>query len=153
MKYIVGAKDVFHKTSLRSIMIKVNIVLTRGGVMVQIFITNLHALKPLGFKKKAKLFKTENGFYKLINIQNSQYGDDFYINIGIHPIGLPRLITDQLLIKENSSIFDCILQTRIEPIHMKQNRLLHNVSHETIDIRITFLLFSTGFKCGRLMRI
>ncbi|GAB6435913.1 DUF4304 domain-containing protein [Bacillus luti] len=104
--------------------------------MVQIFITNLHAaLKPLGFKKKRQnFFKTENGFYKLINIQNSQYGDDFYINIGIHPIGLPQLITDQLLIKENSSIFDCILQTRIEPIHMKQNRLLHNVSHETIDI-------------------
>lgn len=61
-------------------------------------------------------------------------GDDFYIHIGVHPIGLPQLITDQLLIKENISIFDCILRTRIEPIHMKQNQLLHNVSHETIDI-------------------
>ncbi len=46
----------------------------------------------------------------------------------------PQFITDQLQIKENISIFDCILQTRIEPIHMNQNQLLHNVSHETIDI-------------------
>ncbi|MCC2390114.1 DUF4304 domain-containing protein [Bacillus pacificus] len=103
---------------------------------VQHSIANLHAaLKPLGFKKKRHTFcKTENGFYKLINIQKSQFGDDFYIHIGVHPIGLPQLITDQLLIKENISIFDCILRTRIEPIHMKQNQLLHNVSHETIDI-------------------
>ncbi|ASI80881.1 DUF4304 domain-containing protein [Bacillus cereus group sp. Bc002] len=103
---------------------------------VQSSMANLHAaLKPLGFKKKRHTFcKTENGFYKLINIQKSQFGDDFYIHIGVHPIGLPQLITDQLLIKENISIFDCILRTRIEPIHMKQNQLLHNVSHETIDI-------------------
>ncbi|EPY7712160.1 TPA: DUF4304 domain-containing protein [Bacillus pacificus] len=103
---------------------------------VQSSMANLHAaLKPLGFKKKRHTFcKTENGFYKLINIQKSQFEDDFYIHIGVHPIGLPQLITDQLLIKENISIFDCILRTRIEPIHMKQNQLLHNVSHETIDI-------------------
>ncbi|MEB9506584.1 DUF4304 domain-containing protein [Bacillus anthracis] len=103
---------------------------------VQNSIANLHAaLKLLGFKKKRHTFcKAENGFYKLINIQKSQFGDAFYINIGVHPIGLPQLITDQLLIKENISIFDCILRTRIEPIHMKQNQLLHNVSHETIDI-------------------
>lgn len=102
----------------------------------QDFITNLHAaLKPLGFKKKRHTFsKADNGFYKIIHIQKSQFGDDFYINIGVHPIGLPQLITDQLQVKENISIFDCILRTRIEPIHMKQDQLLHNVSHETIDI-------------------
>nr|WP_240523227.1 DUF4304 domain-containing protein [Bacillus cereus] len=100
------------------------------------FITNLHAtLKPLGFKKKRHtFFKADNGFYKLINIQKSQFGDDFYINIGVHPIGLPQLITDQLQIRENISIFDCILQTRIEPINIKKSYLLHNVSHETIHI-------------------
>ena len=38
----------------------------------QDFITNLHAtLKPLGFKKKTYIFKAENGFYKLINIQKA----------------------------------------------------------------------------------
>ena len=85
-------------------------------------------------KKDIHFFKADNGFYKLINIQKSQFGDNFYIHIGVHPIGLPQLITDQLQIKENISIFDCILRTRIELIHMKQNQLLHNVSHETIDI-------------------
>ncbi|PGA90948.1 hypothetical protein COL93_27695 [Bacillus toyonensis] len=103
---------------------------------MQDFITNLHAtLKPLGFKKKRhSFFKADNGFYKLINIQKSQFWGDFYINIGVHPIGLPQLITDHLQIKENISIFDCILQTRIESIPIKQNQLLHNVSHETIHI-------------------
>ncbi|MES9667154.1 hypothetical protein CN318_19115 [Bacillus cereus] len=102
----------------------------------QDFITNLHAaLKSLRFKKKRHTFcKADNGFYKIIHIQKSQFGDDFYINIGVHPVGLPQLITDQLQVKENISIFDCILRTRIEPIHMKQDQLLHNVSHETIDI-------------------
>lgn len=120
----------FHKTSLRSLFP------LEEGVMIQNFISSLQTtLKPLGFKKKRHtFFKAENGFYKLINIQKSQFGDSFYINIGVHPIGLPQLITDQLQIKENISIFDCILQTRIEPIHMKRNQLLHNVSHETIDI-------------------
>ncbi|MEJ9115909.1 DUF4304 domain-containing protein [Bacillus paramobilis] len=102
----------------------------------QNFISNLHTtLKPLEFKKKRHtFFKAENGFYKLINIQKSQFGDSFYINIEVHPIGLPQLITDQLQIKESISIFDCILQTRIDPINIKKNRPLHNVSHETIDI-------------------
>ncbi|EJR49043.1 hypothetical protein IIM_03822 [Bacillus cereus VD107] len=101
--------------------------------MVQDFITNLHtALKPIGFKKKRHTFlQVENEFYNLINIQKSQFGDDFYINIGVHPIGLPQLITDRLQIKETISIFDCMLQTRVEPIYTKKNYLLHNVSHET----------------------
>ncbi len=68
------------------------------------------------------------------NIQNSQFGDDFYIDIGVHPIGLPQLITNHLQIRENISIFDCILQTRIDLINIKKNSLLHNVSHETIHI-------------------
>lgn len=88
----------------------------------------------MDLRKRNTFSKAENGFYKLINIQKSQFGDAFYINIGVHPIGLPQLITNQLQIKENISIFDCILRTRIEPIHMNQNQLLHNVSHETIDI-------------------
>ena len=102
---------------------------------VQSSMANLHAaLKPLGFKKKDIHFaKLKTDFINSLTYK-SQFGDDFYIHIGVHPIGLPQLITDQLLIKENISIFDCILRTRIEPIHMKQNQLLHNVSHETIDI-------------------
>ena len=102
---------------------------------VQNSIANLHAaLKLLGFKKKDIHFaKLKTDFINSLTYK-SQLGDDFYIHIGVHPIGLPQLITDQLLIKENISIFDCILRTRIEPIHMKQNQLLHNVSHETIDI-------------------
>jgi len=121
----------------------------------QNFITNLYAtLKPLGFKKKRHtFFKAENGFYKLINIQKSQFGDHFYINIGVHPIGLPQLITDQLQLKENISIFDCILQTRIEAMHIKQNQLLRNVSHETINIPNYLSTISTGFKRGHLMKI
>ncbi len=63
-----------------------------GSKKEQDFITNLHAtLKPLGFKKKRHtFFKAENGFYKLINIQKSQFGDDFYINIGEFTLSVSR---------------------------------------------------------------
>jgi len=85
-------------------------------------------------KKDIHFAKLKTDFISSLTYKKSKFGDDFYINIGVHPIGLPQLITDQLQIKENISIFDCILQTRIDPIHMKPNQLLHNVSHETIDI-------------------
>ncbi|MEC1526249.1 DUF4304 domain-containing protein, partial [Neobacillus niacini] len=44
--------------------------------------------KEYGYRKKGNSFwKIENGFYKLINIQKSNNGDYFFINLGIHPVG------------------------------------------------------------------
>ncbi|MEI5909627.1 DUF4304 domain-containing protein [Bacillus spongiae] len=75
------------------------------------------ATKKYGYRKNRNSFwKIENGFYKLIHIQKSSYGDYFFINLGIHPVGLPKLITNQLIIKERPPESECLFRKRIEQV-------------------------------------
>lgn len=70
-----------------------------------------------GYRKERNSFwKRENGFYKLVNFQSGSYGDYFFINVGLHPIGLPSLITGKLEIKERPKEYECILRQRMEAI-------------------------------------
>lgn len=57
-----------------------------------------------GYKKERNSFwKIENDFYKLINFQHGAYGDYLFVNVGLHPVGLPSLYTGKLEIKEKPS--------------------------------------------------
>lgn len=73
-------------------------------------------LKPIGYRKKGNSFwKIDNEIYKLINFQKSAFrGDWFFINLGIHPLGLPSLQVNQLLILEKPKEYECIISQRIE---------------------------------------
>ena len=74
-------------------------------------------LTPYGYRKKGNSFwKVENGFYKLIHFQHGAYGDYFFINVGLHPVGLPRIITGKLEIKEQPREHECVIRRRIEDI-------------------------------------
>jgi hypothetical protein len=74
-------------------------------------------LKTLGYKKKANNFwKVENGIYRLINFQKGLYGGYYFINIGLHPFGMPQLIPDQLMIIEHPKEYDCIIRRRVDHI-------------------------------------
>ena len=55
-------------------------------------------------KRRNSFYKTEDGFYKLINFQKGAYGDYFYINVGLHPIGLPILQANALLIPDHRTL-------------------------------------------------
>ena len=81
----------------------------------------LEALKvPLsehGYQKKNNSFwKSEDGFYKLINFQKGAYGNYYFINIGLHPLGLPMLSTEELIIPNLPSESECIIRQRIEQV-------------------------------------
>lgn len=70
-----------------------------------------------GYKKaRTSFWKIENGFYKLINFQHGAYGDYFFINIGLHPVGLPSLAAGKLEIKEKPREHECVIRQRIEEI-------------------------------------
>ena len=70
-----------------------------------------------GYRKERNSFwKKENGFYKLVNFQSGAYGDYFFINVGLHPIGLPSLIAGKLEIKERSKEYECIFRQRMEQV-------------------------------------
>ena len=63
-----------------------------------------------GYKKSGNSFwKIENGFYKLIDFQGGAHGDYFFINVGLHPVGFPSLITGKLEIKERSREHEYII--------------------------------------------
>ena len=71
-----------------------------------------------GYQKRSNsFFKIEDGFYKLINFQKGLYdGNYYFINIGLHPLGLPQLSTKELKIYNNPKESECILRRRIEQV-------------------------------------
>ena len=70
-----------------------------------------------GYRKERNSFwKKENGFYKLVNFQSGAYGDYFFINVGLHPIGLPSLTAGKLEIKERPRECECIFRRRMGEI-------------------------------------
>jgi hypothetical protein len=78
-------------------------------------------IKPFGdygYKmKKNSFWKVEDGFFKLIDFQKGAYGADyFFVNVCLHPIGLPMLTTKELTIIENPNEHECIIRQRIEAI-------------------------------------
>lgn len=74
-------------------------------------------LAPYGYRKSGSSFwKTENGFYKLLHFQGGTYGDYFFVNIGLHPVGLPLLYTGRLYIPERPKESECALRQRLEQL-------------------------------------
>lgn len=68
-------------------------------------------------KRKNSFWKVENGFYKLIDFQKGAYGGDyFFINVALHPIGLPKLLIKDLRIPDMPTESECILRQRIEQV-------------------------------------
>lgn len=100
----------------------------------------LGEIKPLftkyGYKKNGDSFwKLENGFYKLINFQKGRYGDYFFINVGLHPNGLPMLYTNQLCLPEKPKESQCVLRQRAEQISSKANSFEKEIGYsEEIEV-------------------
>src|SRR5690606_41409159 len=75
------------------------------------------ALSLLGFTKSGKRFyRITSEVYKLIDFQPGAYGDYFFVNLAVHPIGLPLLLTERLLIPERPSEHQCIVRCRLDAI-------------------------------------
>ncbi|QQE80614.1 DUF4304 domain-containing protein [Alicyclobacillus sp. SO9] len=74
-------------------------------------------LKSLGYRRKGNNFwKIENDFYRVINFQRGLYGQYYFINIGIHPHGMPKLVSNELLILEQPKEHECIIRQRVEQV-------------------------------------
>lgn len=80
------------------------------------------SLEKFGYKKKGDSFwKVNNNFYNLIDFQKGAHGGGyFFVNVCVHPIGLPQLLTNQLLISEQPKEHECIFRQRIEQISKKE---------------------------------
>lgn len=75
-------------------------------------------LKSFGYKKKGNDFwKIENDIYRVINFQQGLHGGGyFFINVCIHPCGIPHLYPNQLLVEDKPKESHCIIRQRIEQI-------------------------------------
>ncbi len=73
-------------------------------------------LEPLGYKKKRNAFYCQiNGVWRVIDIQTGSHGGGyFFVNLGVHPFGLPQLVTGKLFIPNYPKISECIVWQRIE---------------------------------------
>jgi len=106
----------------------------------------LSEVKPIfsqyGYKKSGDSFwKNENGFYKLVNFQKGTYGAYFFINVGLHPNGLPMLWTQQLCLLEKPKESQCVLRQRVEQISSKASSFKREIGYpEEIEILSELLL-------------
>lgn len=75
-------------------------------------------LKPFGYRKNgASFWKIENEVYKLVDFQKGTYkGDYFFINLCVHPVGLPKLMANQFLVVDRPKEYECIVRQRIEQV-------------------------------------
>ena len=75
-------------------------------------------LRPLGYKPwKASFVKADASFYRLVDIQRGAHGGGyFFINVCVHPMGLPKLQVGKISIQTRPKEYDCILRHRIEDI-------------------------------------
>lgn len=93
-------------------------VLASKGVDMKELVTKLkNDFTPYGYQKSRNSFwKIENGFFRLIDFQKGAYGDYLFINVCLHPAGLPSLIAGKLEIKERPREYECIIRQRIGEI-------------------------------------
>ena len=100
----------------------------RGEAMKELLAEVKGAFSVAGYRKKRNSFwKREGGFYRLVDFQHGAYGDYFFINVGLHPVGLPSLIAGELVIKEQPKEYECIFHQRvgeISPIPLFQKALV-----------------------------
>jgi hypothetical protein len=93
-------------------------------------------LKPIGYHKKgASFWKIENDVYKLIDFQKGAYrGNYFFINLCVHPIGLPKLQVKQLSIVDKPREYECLVRQRIEQVVQEERvAILTNGSESSTD--------------------
>ena len=86
--------------------------------MIDFFKKMNDELKTLGYRKSGNSFwKVEDGFYKLINFQKGAYGGgNYFVNIGLHPIGFPELLNSKISVVDLPKESECIFRLRVEQI-------------------------------------
>ncbi len=79
----------------------------------------------LGYRKNGDSFwRVENGFYQLIHFQKGGFGDYFFINAALHPVGLPLLQAGNLTVPERPREYECALRTRADELSGRARSLL-----------------------------
>lgn len=73
-------------------------------------------------KRRNSFYKRENGFYKLVNFQKGAYGDYFFINVGLYPVGLPYLQANTLYIPDHPKEYECVFRERVGEIVDEEKR-------------------------------
>lgn len=93
-----------------------------------------------GYQKRSNSFwKIEDGFYKLINFQKGLYdGNYYFINIGLHPLGLPQLSTKELTIYNKPNESECIIRQRIEQV--VSNPIADRFKKELVSVNDTTVI-------------
>jgi hypothetical protein len=77
----------------------------------------MNELRPLNYKKLgSRFFKIEQGFFRQVDIQSGAHGRYFFVNICLHPVGLPRLLAGKLVIPDRPTEHECIIRRRINDV-------------------------------------
>lgn len=78
-------------------------------------------LNSMGYTKaKSRFWRIKEGLFQLIDFQSGAYGNYLFVNVCIHPVGFPKILSDRLVIKEKPLEYECIIRQRIEEVCSSQ---------------------------------
>lgn len=76
----------------------------------------------MGYTKANNVFwRVHNGMFELIDFQSGAHGNYFFINVCLHPVGFPEILSNRLVIPEKPREHECIIRQRIEQIGDSQS--------------------------------
>jgi len=103
-------------------------------------------LSPLGYRKRGAAFwKVEDGVYRLVDFQAGAHGRYFFVNVCLHPVGLPLLQAGQLTIPDRPKEYECLIRRRLEECVDNEatapfrQRLVDVADKEVVDAILTTL--------------
>lgn len=74
-------------------------------------------LKPLRYlRKRGRFHQVVDGIFRLIDIQSGAYGNYSFVNLCIHPVGMPMLLAESLTLHDFPLESQCIVRQRIDQV-------------------------------------
>lgn len=67
-------------------------------------------------KAKSSFWRVKEGIFQLVDFQSGAHGKYFFVNVCVHPVGFPKLLSGRLEIPERPLEYECIIRQRIEQI-------------------------------------
>ena len=76
------------------------------------------SLKAVGFRKRRNSFwRKQSGVYQLIDFQEGAHGGGyFFVNLAVHPVGLPKLVAGELSLPDQPKEYECCIRQRLEQV-------------------------------------
>ncbi len=75
------------------------------------------AFRSIGYEKaRNRFWRVKDDTYQLIDFQPGAHGNYFFVNVCVHPVGFPKILSGKLIIPVRPLEYECVIRQRIEEV-------------------------------------